>query len=149
MSYRFQSLLSPLLFGGLLAAGSGCLPAQESKEQPKPTAAPQQTQPKEAEPPEEDESSKPTEYAFNPLQAEKELTVGNYYMKKGSYKAAVARFTEATKWNPALAEAYLKLGEAAEKYKDPKAAKEAYSKYLELAPDSKNAPLIKKKLAKM
>ena len=29
------------------------------------------------------------------------------------------------------------------------AAKEAYAKYLQLAPDAKNAPEIKKKLAKM
>ena len=61
----------------------------------------------------------------------------------------MARFSEATKWNPGLAEAYLRLGEAEEKFKDQKAAKEAYSKYLELAPDSKIAPVIKKKLAKM
>ena len=76
MSYRFQSLL----FAGLLVAVSGSAQAPAAKEQPK-----QQVQPKEAEPPEEDEASKPKEYAFNPLQAEKEVTVGNYYFKKGSY----------------------------------------------------------------
>lgn len=118
-------------------------PAAQGKE------AKPQSQPKEAEPPEEDESAKPTEYAFNPLQAEKEITVGNYYMKKGSLRAAVARYTEATRWNPTSAEAYLKLGEAQEKDKDKKAAKEAYSKYLELAPDAKNAAEIRKKLGKM
>jgi TolA-binding protein len=48
-----------------------------------------------------------------------------------------------------LPEAYLKLGDAETRFKDQKAAKEAYSKYLELAPDSKIAPAIKKKLAKM
>jgi tetratricopeptide (TPR) repeat protein len=117
--------------------------------QSKDAAPPKLTQPKESEPPEEDDSAKPKEYAFNPLQAEKEVTVGNFYMKKGSYTAAVARFTEATRWNPTLAEAYLRLGEAEEKFKDPKAAKEAYSKYLQLAPDAKNAAEIKKKLSKL
>jgi hypothetical protein len=37
------------------------------------------------EPEEEDESLKPKEYSFNPLQAEKEVRVGNFYFKKGSY----------------------------------------------------------------
>ncbi len=145
MSHRFQNFL----FSGLIAfcATASC-PAQskDSKDSKEPAT---QSQPKESEPPEEDESAKPKEYAFNPLQAEKEVTVGLFYMKKGSIAAAVARFTEATKWNPTYAEAYLRLGEAEEKFKDPKAAKEAYSKYLQLAPEAKNAAEIKKKLAKM
>ena len=33
-------------------------------------------------PPEEDESLIPKEYSFNPLQASKELRVGNYYLKQ-------------------------------------------------------------------
>ena len=106
-------------------------------------------QQKESEPPEEDDAAKPKEYAFNPLQAAHELQVGEFYMKKGSYTAAVARFTEATRWNPTLAEAYLKLGEAEEKFRDKKAAKEAYSKYLQLAPDAKNAGEVKKRMAKL
>ena len=144
MVHRFQHLF----LAGLLALGvSGSCAAQESKDaKPQPRG---QSAPKEAEPPEEDDSAKPTEYAFNPLQAEKEIAVGNYYMKKGSYRAAVARYTEATKWNPTLPEAFLKLGEAAEKFKDAKAEKEAYAKYLELAPDAKNAAEIKKKLSRL
>jgi hypothetical protein len=39
------------------------------------------------------------------------------------------------------------LGEAQEKMRDTKGAHEAYAKYLELAPDSKEAGSIKKKLA--
>lgn len=113
------------------------------------TPSASQSKPKEAEPPEEDDSAKPKEYAFNPLQAEKEVSVGEFYLKKGSLVAAIARFTEATKWNPGYAEAYLKLGEANEKFKDKKAAKEAYTKYLELAPDAKNAHEVKKKLSKL
>ena len=35
-------------------------------------------------PPEEDASIATKEYAFNPLQAKKEITTGNYYFKKGS-----------------------------------------------------------------
>ena len=100
----------------------------------------------EQEPPEEDESLKPTEYTFNPLQAEKELRVGNFYFKKGSYKAAARRYREATRWDPTSADAFRRLGQAEEKQKDDKAAREAYAKYLELAPDAKDAAAIRKKI---
>jgi tetratricopeptide (TPR) repeat protein len=113
-------------------------PADQSKPQ-------QQT---EQEPPEEDESLAPKTYSFNPLEAEKDLKVGLYYFKKGNYKASTSRFREATLWNPTFAEAFLRLGESAEKMKDKKAADDAYSKYLALAPDSKEAEAIKKKLAR-
>jgi len=101
----------------------------------------------EQEPPEEDESLKPKEYSFNPLEAERDLKVGNYYFKKGNYNAAASRFREATRWNPTYAEAFLRLGESEEKLKNKPAAREAYAKYLELAPDAKDAEGIKKKLA--
>src|SRR5215469_15059485 len=85
-------------------------------------------------PPEEDETlAAPKEYAFNPLQATKEVQVGNYYYKLGKYKAAAGRFREATKWNPNFPDAWLRLGETEEKRHDGKAAKEAYTKYLALA----------------
>jgi tetratricopeptide (TPR) repeat protein len=100
-------------------------------------------------PPEEDKSIPVKEYAFNPIQAQKEIRTGNYYFKKGSYRAAVGRFQEATKWNDGEPEAWLRLGEAQEKLKDHKAAYEAYSKYLELASDAKNADEIRKKLEKL
>jgi tetratricopeptide (TPR) repeat protein len=141
MSHRFQHFL----FSGLIALCVGVSsPGQQTKD-----SKAQTKQQKESEPPEEDDAAKPTEYAFNPLQAEHELKVGEFYLKKGSYAAAVARFTEATKWNPTMAEAFLRLGEAAEKFKDRKMAKDAYSKYVELAPDAKNTAEIKKKLQKM
>jgi tetratricopeptide (TPR) repeat protein len=105
---------------------------------------------KEEVPKEEDENLAPDKnYAFNPLQAEKEVTVGNYYYKKGSYRAAVNRYREATKWNQGYGEAWLRLGEAAEKEKDSKTAKEAFAKYLEISPDAKEAAEVRKKLAKL
>lgn len=133
------------LFSALIALSVALpCPGQQAKD-----SNAQSKHQQESEPPEEDDSVKPKEYAFNPLQAQKEIQVGEFYMKKGSLAAAVARFTEATKWNPGFAQAYLKLGEAEEKFKDRKAAKEAYTKYLELAPDAKNAAEIRKKLQKL
>ncbi len=55
---------------------------------------------------------------------------------------------EATLWNPGEADAFLKLGESDEKVHDFPAAREAYSKYLELMPDAKNASELKKKIVK-
>ena len=43
----------------------------------------------------------------------------------------------------------VRLGEAQEKLKDSKSAKEAYSKYIALAPEAKNAAEIRKKLARL
>lgn len=107
-----------------------------------------QGQVEEQEPPEEDESLAPKTYSFNPLEAEKDLKVGLYYFKKHNYKASTSRFREATLWNPTYAEAFLRLGESEEKMKDKKAAAEAYQKYLALAPDSKEAESVKKKLSR-
>jgi tetratricopeptide (TPR) repeat protein len=107
----------------------------------------QQAKPPSQEPAEEDESLVPKTYTFNPLQAEHELIIGNYYFKKKNYRAASKRYTEATRWNPNYAEAYLRLGDAEEKLHDKDEAKQAYAKYIQLAPDAKNADSIKKKLA--
>ncbi len=120
----------------LLLAGAVC--AQDSK---KPA------EPKEQQPPEEDESVAPKEYSFNPLEAEHDVQIGNYYFKKGNYKGARSRFREATRWNPSSAEAFLRLGDSEEKLRDKAAARQAYEKYLELAPDGKEAASVKKKLA--
>jgi Tfp pilus assembly protein PilF len=102
------------------------------------------------EPPEEDVSvQEAKEYVLNPLQAAKELRVGEYYFKKGSYRAAARRFEEALKWDPAAHEVYLRLGEARLKQGDPAAARTAWEKFLEAAPDSKEAAAVRKRLGKL
>jgi tetratricopeptide (TPR) repeat protein len=110
-------------------------------------------QPKEpvyAEPPEEDERLvRPQEYTFNPLQAKKEMSTGDFYAKRGNYKAAAARYREATLWDQGWPEAYFKLGEASEKIKDYGAAREAYARFIELTPDKKKAEDARKRIAKL
>ena len=128
-----------------LALASTIIRADDlKKERPQPQAGVEEEAPKE-----EDESLATKEYSFNPLQAQKEVSVGNFYFKKGSYHAAALRYREATKWNEGYGEAWLRLGEAEEKQKDSKAAKEAYAKYLAVAPDAKNAAEIRKKMEKL
>lgn len=105
--------------------------------------------PTEQEPPEEDESLKPEEFSLNPLEAQKNITAGDYYYKtKKNYHAAARRYLRATKWDPGSPEAFLKLGESEEKLNDRAAAREAYEKYLELAPAAKNSAAISKKIEK-
>jgi tetratricopeptide (TPR) repeat protein len=100
-------------------------------------------------PPEEDTDVGNIEYSFNPLLAEKDVKVGNFYFKQGKYRAAEGRFRSATRWNAGNADAWLRLGEVSEKLKDPKAAREAYSKYLELNAGAKDAGEIRKRLEKL
>ena len=104
---------------------------------------------REAVPAEEDNALATEEYSFNPLQAQKEVQTGNYYFKKGSYHAAAGRFREATRWNDGYGEAWLRLGEAEEKLKDTRAARDAYAKYLEIEADAKNAAEIRKRVEKL
>ncbi|MBC7928274.1 MAG: tetratricopeptide repeat protein [Bryobacteraceae bacterium] len=99
------------------------------------------------EPPEEDASVADKEYVFNPLQASKEVRIGNFYFRKGSYQAARRRFEEATRWNPSLADAWLRLGDTQLKLKDERGARESYMKYVELDPESKDAASVRKRLA--
>ncbi len=123
--------------------------AQTPPPQPPPAEKKLKTPPpKEEEPPEEDESLVPKEYALNPLEAGRNVSAGNFYFKKGNFRAAAKRYLEATRWDPNSAEAFLRLGESDEKLKDREGAREAYTKYLALAPDSKIAEQIKKKIAK-
>jgi predicted TPR repeat methyltransferase len=81
------------------------------------------------------------------MQAQKELTVGNFYFKQGKFHSAALRFEEATKWNPGFADAWLRLGEADEKQNDTAAMRKAFEKYLELDPKSKVADSVRRKLA--
>ena len=86
------------------------------------------------------------EYEFNPLQAQTEIKIGRYYSKKGSHRAAAQRFLEATLWDPTNPEAFYELGKAHERAGNQKGKREAWAKFLELAPEDKRASEIKKKL---
>jgi tetratricopeptide (TPR) repeat protein len=131
LARSFAALLALLLLTGF----------QEKPAGPPPQAAPQQ------EPPEEDESSaKPAVYEFNPLQAESELRVGNFYFRRGSFRAAAKRFEEASKWNPSLAEAFLRWGDALDKMNERKGAEAAWARCLEIEPDGKFSGTLRKKL---
>jgi len=124
-------------------------PPKQPPELQKRTAPKSSPNAKEEVPPEEDKSLSVDSYSFNPLQAQKDLNVGNYYFKQHKYRAAETRFRESLKWNDGFADAWLRLAEVEEKLKDRQAAREAYTKYLEVASDAKNADEIKRKIEKL
>lgn len=88
-------------------------------------------------------------YAFNPVQADKELKVGNYYFKKGSYAAAATRYLEATRWDSNFADAFWRLGMTHEKLQNPREAIAAYTRYLALDPTGKKRREVRRRLERM
>jgi len=135
-----------LVFPGLFAAVAL---AQQQPEGKKPEKQEPSAQEAAQLPPEEDTAAKPEEYSFNPVKSKRDVAIGEFYFKKGDFKAAAGRFREATKWNDGNADAWLRLGEAEEKRDDSKAARAAYEKYLQLAPDSRFAADVKRRLEKL
>jgi tetratricopeptide (TPR) repeat protein len=147
-----QRIYTLIVSRTLLAAFMLSVPVWAQQPAPPAPATPPvspQAQPQEQEPPEEDQSFKPKTYDFNPLQATKSITVGDFYFKKGSFAAAKGRYKDATLYDPGSAEAFEKLGEASEKLHDYATARDSYAKYLELAPTAKDAEVIKKRLEKL
>ena len=88
-------------------------------------------------------------YAFNPVQANKELKVGNYYFKKGSYAAAATRYLEATRWDSNFADAFWRLGMTHEKLQNPREAIAAYTRYMALDPAGKKTREVRRRLARV
>ena len=65
--------------------------------------------------------------------------IGNFYLKRKNYRAAISRFQEAADTDPNYAPAYLGLGKAYEKLGQNQKALESYRKYLDMLPSDKDA----------
>ena len=137
-SFLFLSLL---MTHPALKAQSAA-PSTQSPQKPADEKLPDDTDLKE-----EDESVAPRKYVLNPLESKRNIDIGNVYMKKGKYQGALSRYEDATRYNPSSAEAFLKLGLVQEKLHHDAEAKAAFEKTMKLAPDSKFAAEVKKKLA--
>jgi tetratricopeptide (TPR) repeat protein len=132
-----------------LASAQQQPPADQAQQKKLETQRPKPATSQEEIPPEEDKALANQEYSFNPLQSQKDVSVGNQYFKVHKFRAAEMRYTSATKWNDGNADAWLRLGEVEERLKDTGKAKEAYQKYVELASDQKKAAEIRKKIEKL
>ena len=84
---------------------------------------------------------------FDPLHAQRSLDVGTFYLKKGSYDAAIDRFVEASNYQPTLAMPWKLLGETYEKKHEYSKAVESYNKYLQILPHAADAAKIKKSIS--
>jgi tetratricopeptide (TPR) repeat protein len=139
-----EGIYNLIVSRGLFTSFLLTLPLLIRAQDAKPPETPQQVQ----EPPEEDNSFKPRTYDFNPLQASRSITAGNFYFDKKNYPAAKNRYTDATLYDPGNGEAFEKLGEAQEKLRNFPAALTAYQKFFELEPASKEIAVIKKRMEK-
>jgi tetratricopeptide (TPR) repeat protein len=94
-------------------------------------------------------TSAPDQPTWDPLRAEKDLEVGQYYLHKGDLDAAIDRFEDAAAAKPGLAIPYRYLGEAQEKKGQKRAAAKSYTRYLDLYPHAEDAAKIRKKIDKL
>jgi tetratricopeptide (TPR) repeat protein len=86
---------------------------------------------------------------WDPQRAEKDLEVGQYYMKRGDIDAAIDRFEDAILAKPGYALPYRYLGDAQEKHGMKRQAIKSYTKYLDLYPRAEDAAKIHKRIEKL
>ena len=122
-------------------------PASESSS--KAADAPKPKKPDSKKKPDSATQNAPDQPAWDPLRAEKDLEVGQYYMRKGDIDAAIDRFEDATLAKPGYAIPYRHLGEAQEKKGLRKQAVASYSRYLDLYPHAEDAGKIRKRIDKL
>src|SRR6201984_2019212 len=91
----------------------------------------------------------PDQPSWDPLRAEKDLEVGQYYMRKGDLDAAIDRFQDATVAKPGYAVPFKYLSEAQEKKGLKKQAIKSYQRYLDLYPHAEDGDKVRKKIEKL
>jgi tetratricopeptide (TPR) repeat protein len=91
----------------------------------------------------------PNQPTWDPLRAEKDMQVGEYYMHKGDLDAAIDRFEDAALAKPGYALPFRYLGEAQEKKGMKKKAIQSYKRYLDLYPKAEDKDKIQKKIDKL
>jgi tetratricopeptide (TPR) repeat protein len=145
-----------LLLAGVLGVVASANPAQETQQgsSTPDTSAPAPA--KKTDKPSKDSANKdsatknaPDQPMWDPLRAEKDIEVGEHYMHKGDYDAAIDRFQDAIEAKPGFAIPFRYLGEAQEKKGLKKQAVKSYQRYLDLYPHAEDAAKIKKKLEKL
>jgi tetratricopeptide (TPR) repeat protein len=86
---------------------------------------------------------------WDPLRAERDMQVGEFYMHKGDIDAAIDRFEDAALAKPGYALPYRFLGEAQEKKGMKKKAIQSYKRYLDLYPKAEDKDKIQKRIDKL
>ena len=91
----------------------------------------------------------PDQPTWDPLRAEKDMQVGQFYLHKGDVDAAIDRFQDATLAKPGYAIPFRFLGEAQEKKGLKRDAIKSYTRYLDLYPRAEDKDKIEKKIEKL
>jgi len=91
----------------------------------------------------------PDQPMWDPLRADKDLQVGEYYLHKGDLDAAIDRFQDAALAKPGYAIPFRFLGEAQEKKGLKRDALKSYIRYLDLYPHAEDKVKIEKKIEKL
>jgi tetratricopeptide (TPR) repeat protein len=81
----------------------------------------------------------PEEKPYVTPPAWKSVEVGNFYLKRKKYRAALSRYKEASQTDPYNPEAYLGMGRVYDRLGLRQKALENYRKYLDLLPSTKQA----------
>jgi tetratricopeptide (TPR) repeat protein len=127
-----------------------CAQDPQPAPQQKPADAPPANQKSPAKPNQDGAmQSAPDQPSWDPLRAEKDLEVGQYYMRKGDVDAAIDRFQDATTAKPGYAIPFRYLGEAQEKKGLKKQAIKSYQKYLDMVPHADDADKVRKRIEKL
>jgi tetratricopeptide (TPR) repeat protein len=86
---------------------------------------------------------------WNPYRATKDDEVGDFYFKRKSYKAALARYQDALIWKEKDAVANFRMAQCYEKLDQPDQAIPHYEEYLKILPDGPYAKEARKALEKL
>jgi tetratricopeptide (TPR) repeat protein len=88
-------------------------------------------------------------HPWNPYRAMKDDEVGDYYFKRKSYKAALARYQDALIWKEKDAVANFRMAQCYEKLDQADQAIPHYEEYLKILPDGPYAKEARKALQKL
>jgi len=104
----------------------------------------------ETNPEDEPEAGDVTEmHPWNPYRAMKDDEVGEFYMKRKNYRAALARYQDALIWKEKDAVANFRMAQCYEKLDQPDEAIPHYEEYLKILPDGPYAKEARKALEKL
>src|SRR6267154_4947854 len=149
---RFSKIF-PMIATLLLVVGVSKTPAQDRPQESssKPAGPPDDMKPKSTAKQKKDSATQnaPDQPTWDPLRAEKDLEVGQYYMRRGDLDAAIDRFQDATTAKPGYAIPFRYLAEAQEKKGLKKQAIKSYQRYLDLYPHAEDGDKIRKKIDKL
>jgi tetratricopeptide (TPR) repeat protein len=88
-------------------------------------------------------------HPFNPYRALKDDEVGDFYMKRKNYRAALARYQDALVWKEKDAVANFRIAQCYEKLDQPDNAITHYQEYLKVLPSGPFAKDARKSLEKL